>query len=114
MAAPEGAGCTSRSKTCLSGRLQGLYCSQQWSTGPDSRAAGLAGVRRSVPPSQLLLLCLGPSAPGPPPPPLLAMLSADSEGCSPPLLLPLPLPPLALAASSSRSLLLDGASVAAV
>lgn len=118
---PVGCGCTRRSNTVLSGRLQGLYCSQQWSTGLDSRAAGLAGDRRSEPPNQEpLLLCLAPSAPPPLPPmagrlaALLDRLVADSEPCRLPLLPWLPLALPALAASFSRSLLLEGARVAAV
>lgn len=122
---PEGCGCTRRSSTVLSGRLSGLYASQHWSTGPDSSAAGLAGLRRSMLPSRLVLLLAAalplpsrPPLPARPRLPLLllalpAMLGADPEGCMPPPWL-LPPPFTGPASPSSRSLLLEGWTVVAV
>lgn len=93
--APADCGCTKRSNTVLSGRLRGLYDSQQWSTGPDNSAAGLLGLRRRMLPSRLVLPMVVPlplpSRPPPPdrprpllPPLLPARLGADSERCMPP------------------------------
>ena len=83
-----------------------MCASQQASTGADSSAAGVAGVRRSRPPSHAPA---GGRLPRllPLPPLLLAMLAADSEGRR-------KLAPPAPPSSERRSVEGEGASVAAV